>query len=301
MANLYNLKKFDLNLLVIFECIYQHQSISKAAESLFITPSAVSQSLQRLRVQLDDPLFVRSGKGITPTAVGIHLHHYLEDNLNQIEKTLSIMASSKLTKNIVIYSPQLLFLNDIMSLIKLSREKIGYAIEHHDISIAPETAEDLLSFHKADLVISWSAVAHPAIVCKPFRREQLVLVCSKTHPRLSGQASVNQVLAEDFTFFITPEQGTKALQAAFETLLPHRTILFRSDSWISILSTLSHTDLVGIMPLAVFRYYEHQYNLQQIDMGAALPTVDIYLMYNRSSLNDTTFSQLIDDLDLGLC
>ena len=42
MANLYDLKKFDLNLLVIFECIYQHFSISKAAESLYITPSAVS-------------------------------------------------------------------------------------------------------------------------------------------------------------------------------------------------------------------------------------------------------------------
>ncbi|EAO9115363.1 LysR family transcriptional regulator, partial [Salmonella enterica] len=27
MANLYDLKKFDLNLLVIFECIYQHLSI----------------------------------------------------------------------------------------------------------------------------------------------------------------------------------------------------------------------------------------------------------------------------------
>ena len=53
MANLYELKKFDLNLLVIFECIYQHLSISKAAETLYITPSAVSQSLQRLRNQLN--------------------------------------------------------------------------------------------------------------------------------------------------------------------------------------------------------------------------------------------------------
>ncbi len=53
MTNLYDLKKFDLNLLVIFECIYQHLSISKAAESLYITPSAVSQSLQRLRAQFN--------------------------------------------------------------------------------------------------------------------------------------------------------------------------------------------------------------------------------------------------------
>ena len=53
--------------------IYQHLSISKAAETLYITPSAVSQSLQRLRNQLNDPLFIRSGKGITPTTVGAKL------------------------------------------------------------------------------------------------------------------------------------------------------------------------------------------------------------------------------------
>lgn len=61
MANLYDLKKINLNLLVIFECIYQHLSISKAAETLYITPSAVSQSLQRLRAQLNDPLFYSFG------------------------------------------------------------------------------------------------------------------------------------------------------------------------------------------------------------------------------------------------
>lgn len=62
MANLYDLKKFDLNLLVIFECIYQHLSISKAAETLYITPSAVSQSLQRLRTQFNDPLLFVQAK-----------------------------------------------------------------------------------------------------------------------------------------------------------------------------------------------------------------------------------------------
>lgn len=71
-------EKFDLNLLVIFECIYQHLSISRAAETLFITPSAVSQSLQRLRTQLNDPLFIRSGKGITPTKTSVNLHYLLE-------------------------------------------------------------------------------------------------------------------------------------------------------------------------------------------------------------------------------
>jgi DNA-binding transcriptional LysR family regulator len=98
MANLYDLKKFDLNLLVIFECIYQHLSISKAAETLYITPSAVSQSLQRLRAQLNDPLFIRSGKGITPTTVGINLHHHLEENLNSIEQTINILNNAQIKR-----------------------------------------------------------------------------------------------------------------------------------------------------------------------------------------------------------
>ncbi|HDB9354594.1 TPA: LysR family transcriptional regulator, partial [Escherichia coli] len=103
MANLYDLKKFDLNLLVIFECIYQHLSISKAAESLYITPSAVSQSLQRLRAQFNDPLFIRSGKGIAPTTTGLNLHHHLEKNLKGLEQTINIVNKSELKKNFIIY------------------------------------------------------------------------------------------------------------------------------------------------------------------------------------------------------
>ncbi|OUZ88711.1 LysR family transcriptional regulator [Shigella flexneri] len=101
MANLYDLKKFDLNLLVIFECIYQHLSISKAAESLYITPSAVSQSLQRLRAQFNDPLFIRSGKGIAPTTTGLNLHHHLEKNLKGLEQTINIVNKSELKKNFI--------------------------------------------------------------------------------------------------------------------------------------------------------------------------------------------------------
>lgn len=95
------LEKFDLNLLVIFECIYQHLSISKAAESLYITPSAVSQSLQRLRAQFNDPLFIRSGKGIAPTTTGLNLHHHLEKNLRGLEQTINIVNKSELKKTLL--------------------------------------------------------------------------------------------------------------------------------------------------------------------------------------------------------
>ncbi|MDA6075932.1 LysR family transcriptional regulator [Edwardsiella anguillarum] len=34
----------------------------------------MSQSLQKLRQHFDDPLFIRAGKGISPTALGVCLH-----------------------------------------------------------------------------------------------------------------------------------------------------------------------------------------------------------------------------------
>ncbi|MDI4751562.1 LysR family transcriptional regulator, partial [Salmonella enterica subsp. enterica serovar Anatum] len=60
--------------------------ISKAAETLYITPSAVSQSLQRLRTQFNDPLFIRSGKGITPTVclIGNPETRYREDPVRML-------------------------------------------------------------------------------------------------------------------------------------------------------------------------------------------------------------------------
>lgn len=158
MANLYDLKKFDLNLLVIFECIYQHLSISKAAESLYITPSAVSQSLQRLRAQFNDPLFIRSGKGIAPTTTGLNLHHHLEKNLRGIEQTINIVNKSELKKNFIIYGPQLISCTNNNMLIRCLRQDTSIDIECHDILLSAENAEELLVQRKTDLAITLQPV-----------------------------------------------------------------------------------------------------------------------------------------------
>lgn len=297
MANLYDLKKFDLNLLVIFESIYQHQSISKAAETLFITPSAVSQSLQRLRAQLNDPLFVRSGKGVTPTTVGINLHAHLEENLNDLERTINIMNNSELMKTIVVYSPQILVSNGMVGLINRLRETAQYNIVHHDIFIAPETAEDLLNYRKADLVLSLLPVTNRSIVCTRYRTDPLVLVCSNAHPRINDATSASALLEEGFTAFSTPAQGTKEIFTSIEKVLPQRKILFRSDSFISVLNMISNTDLVGIIPLKSFNYYKGSLNLKQINAGITLPTIDVFMMYNRASMNSTVFAQLVESID----
>lgn len=62
-----NMREFDLNLLLTFEAIYTAGNISRAADRLDLSQPALSNALGRLRKQLDDPLFVRSGNGVVPT------------------------------------------------------------------------------------------------------------------------------------------------------------------------------------------------------------------------------------------
>lgn len=293
MANLYDLKKFDLNLLVIFECIYQHLSISKAAETLFITPSAVSQSLQRLRTQLNDPLFVRSGKGIAPTVMSINLHHHLENNLNHLEATINIMHSSSLKKKFIIYSPQIINNIYVTKFIPLLRKDKNIEIEHHDILMSSGTAEDLLAYRKADVVITASPVVNRSIICNPFTTVETVLVCSQTHPRIDENTPLHKILEEQFSMLITEDPGVKQYRTEANPLLSQRKIGFSSDSLMSIINIISSTDIIGIIPKVTYELYAPLLNLKEINLDVSLPSIDLFLMYNRASLNNKNFEDFI--------
>jgi len=62
-----NLRTFDLNLLVAFDVLMRELNVTRAAEQMFITQSAMSHVLHRLRQQLNDPLLVKTPTGMKPT------------------------------------------------------------------------------------------------------------------------------------------------------------------------------------------------------------------------------------------
>ena len=296
MANLYDLKKFDLNLMVIFECIYQHLSISKAAETLYITPSAVSQSLQRLRNQLNDPLFIRSGKGITPTTVGVNLHHHLEQNLNQLEQTINIMHGSTLKKNFVVYSPQILTTENLLGPLKLLMREHNYEIELHDMLLSADSAEDLLAYRKADLIFSMAPVSNRSMICVPYASYSVLLVCSQDHPRMKEVATMEELQEEKFTIFLSDEPGVKTYQSMAEKVHAEKTIGFRCDSVFTIISMISASHLIGYVPEILFDKYSEVLRLKKITAPFTLPSLDIFMIYNRSALNSTAFAKFINEV-----
>jgi DNA-binding transcriptional LysR family regulator len=74
----------DLNLLRVFEILYEEGNVTRAAGRLHLTQSAVSHALARLRDMLGDPLFVRIPSGLQATERAHQLAPRLKAALSEI-------------------------------------------------------------------------------------------------------------------------------------------------------------------------------------------------------------------------
>jgi DNA-binding transcriptional LysR family regulator len=83
-----NLRSLDLNLLPVLEAIHTERSLTRASESLHITQPAVSNALARLRLHFEDPLFVREGRGVKPTAMAEALMPAVREALDRLRAGL---------------------------------------------------------------------------------------------------------------------------------------------------------------------------------------------------------------------
>lgn len=87
--NKIDLRHFDLNLLVVFDVLMAERSVTRAAERLGRTQSAVSHSLSRLRAQFGDPLLTKGGARMQPTALAFDLIEQARPMLSGIQRVLS--------------------------------------------------------------------------------------------------------------------------------------------------------------------------------------------------------------------
>ncbi len=75
----------DGHLLQVLLAVVETGSVTSAAQHLGVTQSAVSHLLDKLRVITGDPLFVKSGRGITPTAHAEALAEQARELLRQLQ------------------------------------------------------------------------------------------------------------------------------------------------------------------------------------------------------------------------
>jgi len=83
-----SLEQLDLNLLLTFDVVYRERNLTRAARRLFVSQSAISHALARLRGQLGDPLFVRRAPGVVPTPFAERLAPGIDQALRLLRRAL---------------------------------------------------------------------------------------------------------------------------------------------------------------------------------------------------------------------
>lgn len=207
------LSRVDLNLLVALQVLLEERSVTRAAERLFITQPAMSKTLQRLRDLFDDPLFIRSGRGLIPTPrtneLAVHLPTLLAGVSDLVARSkfdpltyegeicimtaefIAVQVVPTLTQRIIREAPR-------MSLTLTSEaEEEGRALEDGDLDFAIEISRPYGSeYHVTPLgsftPAVWMRAEHPLA-----KKDKLTLVEMLEYPfiqyylLLTGPISAN--------------------------------------------------------------------------------------------------------------
>lgn len=88
-----NYNDLDLNLLKTFLCVYENKSILTASKKLYLTQPAVSNSIKKLEIFLGGELFIRTSKGVMPTAEGEKFNSYCYNAMKHIENGINDFIS----------------------------------------------------------------------------------------------------------------------------------------------------------------------------------------------------------------
>ena len=82
----------DLELYRVFCEVVKYKNISKTAESMYISQSAITQSIQKLENLLGGKVFYRNKNGVELTEEGKSLYEYIKDSIEKINNAENLFS-----------------------------------------------------------------------------------------------------------------------------------------------------------------------------------------------------------------
>lgn len=185
-----NLNALDLNLIRVFDALLKERNVTRAGRRIGLSQPAVSSALGRLRSALNDPLFLRNGGNMEPTAKAIEVGTYVQSAMTSLEQGLSPRlpfdpATIKRKFNLLgadFFS--VLFMPALSARIasKAPGIKLGF------LDNARSDVAQLQQNGLVDLAFEEHAYASEGLSHEALFRSVFVVALRKTHPVLDGRS-----------------------------------------------------------------------------------------------------------------
>jgi DNA-binding transcriptional LysR family regulator len=289
------MKRFDLNLLRVIVALDQTRHVGRAAEMLDMSQSGFSSALMRLRRELGDELFVRTGSGMRPTPRAIALVESARLAMQQVEQGVLGPETFDPTHSEVVFR---LSMSDIAEIVYVPRLIRGLAAlaPHTSVQVVSSSLASLrepLAGGEVDLAIGYfPELERDAYFRQPLSSHTYACVVRRGHPVLAEGLDRAAYQTLGHAVVASPARSNAMLERAIERMRIKRRIILSSPNHLSLPATIACTDLIATLPLGVANDFMHSGDLVVVPLPFRSPTFTNYQYWHRRTNKEPAFKWL---------
>ena len=310
MLNAAQLARIDLNLLVLFNTVLEERHVGRAAERLNLTPSAVSHGLGRLRRLLNDPLFLKVPRGVSPTERAMQLEEPVAQILSRIG---TVIASAvpfdprTARRRFRIGAPDALWAVFLVPVLeRLSQDAPGIDIRCRQLMPQQpgHTSEQgwqqvlaELDTHALDIAIMPIGSVPHRYVQRSVFREEFVVAMRKGHPfgrdpTLASYCAMRHLLVS----VIGDDHGLIDAMLAREGL--SRRVVLTVPNFMIALATVAESDIIATLPRRLVQLHAKRFALQNCAIPLPSPRQpdEIGVVATKAAMSDAGVAWLFETL-----
>ena len=308
MLNEIDLSRADLNLLVLFEAVFRERHVGRAADQLNLSASAVSHGLGRLRKLLNDPLFLRTPKGVVPTQRAIDLDTPIADILERMRDVLETAEpfdprSSR--RSFTIGAPDGV-LAVLLPLLLANLEQAAPAIDIRLRQLLPasgETSPDrawsdaftAIEARGLDIAILPFSIVPARFHAQALFDEHFVIVHRKTRPN-SREMDLDRFCDAGHVLVSATGEARGFVDDELAKLGRSRRIALTVPNFHLALNIVAETDLVAAVPRTFAASLAPRFSLTICDSPVELPQFQLNAVTSRAAMADQGVAWLMEQL-----
>ena len=277
------LATIDLNLLVVFDLLYQEQNTQRVALRLGITQPAVSHALKRLRHLLEDELFERTSQGLQPTPRASRLHPGIADALARMNDTLNLCDDFNPAKSERTFHINMTDIGEIVFLPRLlqhlSQQAPGISINtvrshHNDLKHEMEEGE-------IDLAVGLIPQLGAGFYQQRLFVQRYVCLMREDHPLAEGNFSIEDFRAAHHAVVVARGTGHGIIEEQLAHAGVTRPVRLTLPHFAAVPYIVSSSDLVVTVTSKLAEATQARFGLAVREHPLAFPEIPINLFWHR--------------------
>ena len=298
MLNQANLSRIDLNLLVLFAVVLEERHVGRAATRLHLSPSAVSHGLKRLRRLLNDPLFLRTPKGVVPTTRAMELEEPIGEILVRVSGIVSAAEAfdpATSTRRFVIGAPDAVsavLLRPLLSELQAVAPRLDIGVRQllppqkgRALQDAWEPVLDDLEGGGLDIAVVPLDAVPARFVAQPLYEESFVIVMREGHP-LARDPSLHRYCEMQHLVVSLTGDPFGLFEDALAELGLTRRIAVTVPNFLQALLLVAETDLVAAVPRRLAKCHAARFGLTLTEPPLPRGPDTISAIANKAALMD---------------